>query len=117
MVDADRLERAIANLLRNALEHTPPGGRIEVRLKGGDGQAAVEVSDNGEGIDDDDLPNIWTRFYRAERSRTRSDDASDGVGLGLAITKGIVELHGGRVDVRSRPGAGSVFTVLLPLGV
>ena len=79
------------------------------------GMPSVEISDTGEGIADEDLPNIWTRFYRAERSRARVGDASDGAGLGLAITKGIVELHGGQVQVRSRPGAGSVFTVVLPM--
>ncbi len=115
MLDGDRLERAIANLLRNALEHTPPGGQIHVLVSGDDGHAAVEISDTGEGIAEEDLPNIWTRFYRAERSRARVGDESDGAGLGLAITKGIVELHGGRVQVRSRPGTGSVFTVVLPM--
>jgi signal transduction histidine kinase len=115
MLDGDRLERAIANLLRNALEHTPPGGRIHVLVSGNDGHAAVEISDTGEGIAEEDLPNIWTRFYRAERSRARAGDASDGAGLGLAITKGIVELHGGQVQVRSRPGVGSVFTMVLPM--
>ncbi len=115
MLDGDRLERAIANLLRNALEHTPPGGRIDVHVSGGDGQAAVEVSDTGDGIAEEDLPNIWTRFYRAERSRARTDGDSDGVGLGLAITKGIVELHGGQVEVRSRAGEGTAFTVRLPM--
>lgn len=115
MLDGDRLERAVGNLLRNALEHTSRGGRVHVRVSGDDGQATVEVSDTGEGIDEEDLPNIWTRFYRADRSRTRADDASDGAGLGLAITKGIVELHGGKVDVRSHRGAGSVFALVLPL--
>jgi signal transduction histidine kinase len=115
MLDGDRLERAIANLLRNALEHTPPGGQIRVLVSGDDGQAAVEISDTGEGIAAEDLPNIWTRFYRVERSRARAGDTSDGAGLGLAITKGIVELHGGHVQVRSRPGTGSVFTVVLPM--
>jgi signal transduction histidine kinase len=115
MLDGDRLERAIANLLRNALEHTPAGGRIHVLVTGDEGHASVEISDTGEGIADEDLPNIWTRFYRAERSRARAGDASDGAGLGLAITKGIVELHGGQVRVQSRPGTGSVFTVVLPM--
>jgi signal transduction histidine kinase len=115
MLDGDRLERAIANLLRNALEHTPSGGRVHVLVSGDGAHASVEISDTGEGIAEADLPNIWTRFYRAERSRARAGDASDGAGLGLAITKGIVELHGGQVQVRSRPGAGSVFTVVLPI--
>lgn len=115
LLDGDRIERAIANLLRNALEHTPSGGEVNVLVNSADGQAVVEVSDTGEGIDDVDLPHVWTRFYRAERSRTRADESSGGVGLGLAITKGIIELHGGTVDVRSKLGAGSSFTVLLPL--
>jgi signal transduction histidine kinase len=79
------------------------------------GQAVVDVSDTGEGIDTQDLPHIWTRFYRAERSRARPDADADGVGLGLAITKAIVELHGGRVDVRSKHDKGAAFEVLLPL--
>jgi signal transduction histidine kinase len=114
MLDGDRLGRAIANLLRNALEHTPPGGGIRVCVRGGSEHATVEVSDTGEGIEEDDLPNIWTRFYRADQSRARTEDG-DGVGLGLAIAKGIVELHGGQVAVESRPGAGSVFTMVLPI--
>jgi two-component system sensor histidine kinase BaeS len=115
MLDGDRLERAVANLLRNALEHTPSGGEIHVTLDSSGGQAVVDVSDSGEGIAAQDLPHIWTRFYRAERSRARADANSDGVGLGLAITKAIVELHGGRVEVRSTPGKGTDFEVLLPL--
>lgn len=115
MLDGDRLERAISNLLQNSLEHTPPGGHIGVDVRQSGSDVAVEVSDTGEGIREEDLPNIWTRFYRAERSRARVDN-SDGAGLGLAITKGIVELHGGRVAVRSHPGAGATFTVILPLG-
>lgn len=115
MLDGDRLERAISNLLLNSLEHTPPGGCIGVDVRQSGSDVAVEVSDTGEGIREEDLPNIWTRFYRAERSRARLD-SSDGAGLGLAITKGIVELHGGQVAVRSRLGAGATFTVILPLG-
>ncbi len=116
MLDADRLERAIANLLRNALEHTPAGGAVHVNLRPSNGHAVLEVVDSGAGIDEADLPHIWTRFYRGERSRQRADSESDGVGLGLAITKGIVELHGGSVAVRSKVGEGSSFQVLLPLG-
>lgn len=116
LLDGDRLERAIANLLRNALEHTSRGGSVVVSVTNHDGSASVEVADSGDGIEEANLPRVWTRFYRAERSRARPDAASDGVGLGLAITKSIVELHGGRVGVRSQPGAGTVFTVLLPVG-
>jgi signal transduction histidine kinase len=115
MLDADRLERAISNLLRNALEHTPAAGQVRVSVTSSGGHAVVEVSDTGEGIADDDLPHVWTRFYRGERSRTRSDSTADGVGLGLAITRGIVELHGGTIDVRSKPEIGATFTVTLPV--
>ena len=115
LLDGDRIERAISNLLRNALEHTPAGGEVRVSVNSSDGQAVVEVSDTGEGIEHEDLPHVWTRFYRAERSRARADATSNGVGLGLAITKGIVELHGGAVDVRSRAGEGTAFTVRLPI--
>lgn len=115
MLDADRLERAVANLLRNAIEHTPAGGGVRVHVRSSGGQAELEVSDSGAGIDEADMPHIWTRFYRGERSRQRADAEADGVGLGLAITKGIVELHGGTVAVRSTRGEGSSFQVLLPL--
>jgi signal transduction histidine kinase len=115
MLDADRLERAVANLVRNAIEHSPVGGSVCVYVRSSDGHAVLEVSDSGAGIDEADMPHIWTRFYRGERSRQRADAESDGVGLGLAITKGIVELHGGTVAVRSTRGEGSSFQVLLPL--
>lgn len=115
MLDGDQLQRAISNLLRNALEHTPSGGSVCISVDSVDGNAVVEVADTGEGIADEDLPRVWTRFYRAERSRARAEGASDGVGLGLAITRGIVELHGGEVGVRSKVGEGTSFTVRLPL--
>lgn len=115
LLDGDRLERAIANLLRNALEHTPSGGRVSVSVTEAAGQVSLQVADTGEGIDPAILPNIWTRFYRAERSRARTDAASDGAGLGLAITKGIVEAHGGTVEVASLPDVGTTFTVRIPV--
>lgn len=111
--DGDRLERAIANLLRNALEHTPPGGRVTVSVESLADEVTVVIADTGEGIATDDIPQVWTRFYRADSARAHNN-SSDGAGLGLAITKGIVELHGGRVGVRSQHGAGSTFTVALP---
>ncbi len=115
LLDGDRLERAVANLLRNALEHTPPGGRVSVSVAESGGQLSLKVADTGEGIDPAVLPNIWTRFYRAERSRGRPAAGSDGAGLGLAITKGIVEAHGGTVDVASEPELGTTFTVRIPV--
>lgn len=115
LLDGDRLERAVANLLRNAIEHTPPGGRVSVSVTESGGQVSLHVADTGEGIDPAVLPNIWTRFYRAERSRARPDAGSDGAGLGLAITKGIVEAHGGTVEVASEPELGTTFTVRIPV--
>ena len=113
-VDGALVERAVANLVRNALAHTPAGGRVEVSVESEDGWIKVGVSDSGDGIDEADLPHIWDRFYRAEKSRKRGPEAADGAGLGLAIVRGIVEAHSGLVDVCSSPDRGAVFTVQLP---
>jgi two-component system sensor histidine kinase ResE len=115
VVDGRRIERAIANLVRNALQHTPRGGRVEVALRQDAGWIAISVSDSGSGIAEGQLPRVWERFYRAEASRTREDDVGDGAGLGLAIVRGFVEAHGGRVEAASQPERGSTFTILLPL--
>lgn len=114
-MDGARVERAMANLLRNALEHTPSGGRVEVLVAAADGHVELRVADTGDGIDPEDLPHIWDRFYRAEKSRRRSAGNGDGAGLGLAIVRGIVEAHGGAVDARSSPGGGAIFSLRLPL--
>jgi signal transduction histidine kinase len=114
-LDGTRIERAVANLIRNALEHTPAGGRVEVTVAVQEGCAALRVSDTGEGIDPRDLPHIWDRFYRAERSRQRGPRADQGAGLGLAIVRGIVEAHGGEVTAASLPGQGAAFVIRLPL--
>jgi signal transduction histidine kinase len=113
LVEGARIERVAANLVRNALEHTAAGGRVDVRVFAENGSVALTVADTGEGIEPADLDRIWDRFYRAEESRHRRN-GSDGAGLGLAIVRGIVELHGGSVDVSSRRGEGSSFTVHLP---
>ena len=115
LLDGTRIERAIANLVRNALEHTPAGGRVDVRVFVEGEHIGLRVTDTGDGIEASDLPHIWARFYRAEKSRRRAPGADDGAGLGLAITRGIVESHGGIVAVRSEPGAGAAFSVLLPV--
>jgi two-component system, OmpR family, sensor histidine kinase BaeS len=99
------------NLLDNALTHTSEGGSITVgALRSGD-FVEVSVSDTGEGIEAEDLPHIFDRFYRADRSRTR---ATGGRGLGLTISKGLVEAHGGSLTVESTPGKGSRFCFALP---
>jgi signal transduction histidine kinase len=110
-VDGSRMERAVANLVRNAIEHTPPGGRIDVGVDKIDGSVRLTVADSGAGIDAADLPHIWERFYRAEKSRRRLNAGGDGAGLGLAIVQGIVEAHGGRVEAASPADGGAIFTI------
>lgn len=116
LIDGVRMERAVSNLIRNALEHTPKGGRVEVAVHNDNGWVALTVSDSGGGIDPQDLPRIWERFYRAEKSRRRINNGADGdgAGLGLTIVRGIVEAHGGQVDAQSRAGQGAVFTIRIP---
>jgi PAS domain S-box-containing protein len=109
--DADRLEQVLTNLVDNALKYTPPGGRVEVQVAAVNGEVEVVVNDTGKGIRPEDLPHVFERFYRSDRSRTRG---SGGTGLGLAIVKHIVEAHGGRISVSSRPNEGTTFTVTIP---
>lgn len=116
--DAGYLERAVTNLLTNAIKFTPDGGRIgtEVGLVADGPEAGrscfLAVSDTGIGIPADELENVFVRFFRSSNVRA---DAIQGTGLGLAIVRSIVEAHRGRIDVRSDPGAGTTFTVTLPL--
>jgi signal transduction histidine kinase len=100
------------NLLANAKQYTPTGGRIELRLQRLDGLARLEVQDTGIGISEEDLPHIFDRFYRADDARAIY---SDGDGLGLAIVKYVVEAHDGSIKVASHPGNGTAFVVDLPL--
>lgn len=114
-LDGARIERAIANLVRNAIEHSPAGGSIVVSAGQADDCAYVTVADDGPGIAPGDLPHIWTRFHRGDRARSRGASGSAGAGMGLAIVRGFVEAHGGSVDVQSRPGEGAAFTIRLPV--
>lgn len=114
-LDADpvRLRQAVSNLVSNAVRHTPPGGSVTLRsyvTDSGD-EVALEVSDTGSGIPADDLPHVFDRFWRAEKSRNRS---TGGSGLGLAIVLKLAEAHGGTASVVSTEGQGSVFTLRLP---
>lgn len=115
--DSLRLRQMVLNLIDNAVKYTPSGGHIEVRVTRHQGVAHVQVRDNGVGISAEDLPHIWERFYRADKSRSRLSalDDGSGCGLGLPIVKWVAETHGGSVEVSSTPGQGSNFVVRLPL--
>lgn len=112
LADADRLAQVLENLLANALKFTAPGGRVEVRLRERDGVAVLEVADSGPGIAAADQARLFDRFYR---TRKAIDGAVEGVGLGLAIARAIVDGHAGRISVHSTEGAGATFVVELPL--
>lgn len=110
-MDTMRIGRVLNNLLSNALRHTPGGGEIVVTAKRTDSGVEVSVSDTGEGIRAEDLPKVFDRFYRGEKSRSRS---TGGSGLGLAISRGLARAHGGELRVDSLPGRGSRFIFTLP---
>ena len=110
-MDAQKISRVLANLVGNALRHTPTGGSVSVRATITPAGVQVNVSDTGEGISADDLPRVFEQFYRGEKSRSR---ATGGAGLGLAIARGIVEAHGGRIWVESQFGQGAHFFFTLP---
>jgi signal transduction histidine kinase len=110
-VDARQIGRVLSNLLGNALQHTPAGGAVQIQVRRVAAGVQVEVRDTGTGIHAEDLPHVFERFYRGEKSRSR---ATGGAGLGLAIAKGIVEAHSGEIDVQSAPGEGTCFLFTLP---
>ena len=109
--DPVRLRQAVGNLVANALRHTPPGGTITVHGHRDGPWALVDVADTGTGIDPSDLPHVFDRFWRAEKSRSRQ---AGGSGLGLPIVRKLAEAHGGTVTAASEPGQGSTFTLRLP---
>jgi signal transduction histidine kinase len=110
--DVDRLRQVLLNLLGNALNYTPEGGKVTVSLSNDNGQVDIAVKDSGVGLTEQDLQRVFQRFYRADKSRAR---ASGGSGIGLTVSKHIVEAHGGSIRARSEgPGQGSTFTVTLP---
>jgi signal transduction histidine kinase len=111
-IDGHRIKQVLYNLLDNAVAHTGPEGRITVTAWQEEDRVYISVADTGEGIPAEDLPLIFERFYRVDKSRTRS---TGGTGLGLTIVKRLVEAHGGRIDVRSKPGQGATFTFSVPL--
>ncbi|MGM9692460.1 MAG: substrate-binding domain-containing protein [Alloprevotella sp.] len=108
-IDAEKIERVVFNLIANALKHTPDNGSISVTYAASGDTLTLQVADTGEGIDPREIGNIFDRFYQADRTHPR------GSGIGLALSKAFVEMHGGTIGVESTPGKGTVFTVTLPI--
>jgi signal transduction histidine kinase len=113
-VDPQRVGQVLRNLIENALAHTPPDGEVGVAACASDQWVEVSVRDTGSGIAAEDLPYVFERFYRVDKSRSR---ATGGAGLGLAIARSLVEAHGGRIWVESTEGEGSTFTFALPISI
>ena len=112
LADADLIAQALTNLIANAIKYSPVKTEITVEARDAVGSLLVEVSDHGYGISADALPRIFEKFYRVPNVE---DTDVPGTGLGLALVREIVELHGGRIMVHSEPGVGSTFSVRLPL--
>jgi signal transduction histidine kinase len=112
-IDYNRISQILRNLLENAVAHTARGNIITLTARQKGDWVEVSVTDTGEGIPSKDLPNIFERFYRVDKSRTR---ATGGSGLGLTIAKRLVEAHDGKIEVQSELGKGSCFTFTLPVG-
>lgn len=113
MSDREQLGQAVGNLLDNAIKYNRAGGRVSVKVSSDSGRCRIEVEDTGIGIPPEDLPRVFERFYRVEKGRSTE---TGGTGLGLAIVKHVAESHGGSVEVESKQGLGSRFTLILPLG-
>ncbi|CAN5570812.1 HAMP domain-containing sensor histidine kinase [soil metagenome] len=113
LANPPRLQRVLHNLVSNALRHTPADGTVFLRAVPQRDKVQVEVEDTGEGITSEDLPHVFERSYRSEKSRTRSEEDHTGAGLGLAIARGLIEAHGGEIHAESQPGGGSRFCFTL----
>jgi signal transduction histidine kinase len=109
--DAQKLYQVFLNLMDNAIKYSDPGARVDVKIVEGISSLTVEVKDTGVGIPEEDLGQLFERFYRVDKNRSR---ATGGSGLGLAISRQIVEMHGGELSVESEVGEGSTFRVRLP---
>jgi two-component system phosphate regulon sensor histidine kinase PhoR len=112
LVDVDRMEQVLANLLHNAIKFTPPGGELTLSARRENDRVVFQVADTGVGIAPVDLERIFERFYKADRARS-----GGGTGLGLSIARHLVEAHGGRIWAESEPGKGSIFYFSLPIAV
>ena len=110
----DKIQRVLYNLLDNAIHHTPANGSVTLKVHRAASQIEIGVHNTGSTITPEDLPHVFERFYRGERSRARSSSGYRGTGLGLAIARAFVEAHGGTISVSSSPEHGTTFTILLP---
>ena len=111
LADKDKFSQVLVNLLSNALKYTPEGGTVEVEVKGAEDIIEIKIKDSGNGIPPEDLPYIFERFYRADKSRNR---LTGGAGIGLTIVKAIVEAHKGKIEVQSKIYEGTEFIVSIP---
>jgi two-component system, OmpR family, sensor histidine kinase BaeS len=109
-MDPDRMAQALGNLLSNAIRYTPPGGKVVLSALAVEKDVLIQVNDSGPGIATEEQSQIFTPFYRGKAARR----FSDGMGLGLTISKDLIEAHGGELKVESRPGQGSLFIICLP---
>lgn len=112
-IDPDLITQAVSNILQNANRYTPAPGKVTLGLEGDEDEVRISVADTGVGISRENIQRVFIRFWRADESRT-SATSKDGLGVGLAVTKEIVDLHGGRIDVVSEVGKGTTFTLVLP---
>ena len=112
-LDRTLVQRAIGNLVSNAVAHTPEGGSVVMETHAESTNVLIEISDTGVGIPADALPRVFDRFFRVDPSRSK---ASGGTGLGLSIVQGIMQLHRGGVEIASKPGLGTKVTLRMPIG-
>jgi two-component system phosphate regulon sensor histidine kinase PhoR len=110
MVDWNKILQVLTNLTHNAIKYSPEGSEIDIRIRNFDGYIITEIEDHGKGIPEEDLPRIFEKFYQSRYTRGHG-----GIGLGLAISRGIVDAHGGTVYAQSSEGKGSIFSFSLPV--
>jgi signal transduction histidine kinase len=115
MLAPDKIQRVLYNLLDNAIHHTPPEGQVKLTARRSNGQIEVSVHNTGSTVAPEDLPHVFERFYRSERSRMRGSGGYRGTGLGLAIARAFVEAHGGMIAVTSDAEHGTAFSFCLPI--